>query len=155
MLAVPFVYFFYCFSSRAPKNQKNIWKWLLSHSLLANLLTAVTVPALFDNKLAFSSLKQPQIILSAYPLEQRAFDSHYIESGCLYSQWQKKQSSSRILASGGSLPVAVGASVWLLEQIAPVLPCLIPILLDIVLWFHFYYISTFDCPEELQCFIFL
>lgn len=53
MLAVPFVYFFYCFSSRAPKNQKNISKWLLSHSLLANLLTAVPVPALFDNKLAF------------------------------------------------------------------------------------------------------
>lgn len=155
MLAVPFVYFFYCFSSRAPKNQKNIWKWLLSLSWPIYWQLLLFLPCLTTNLLSFSSLKQPQIILSAYPLEQRAFDSHYIESGCLYSQWQKKQSSSRILASGGSLPVAVGASVWLLEQIAPVLPCLIPILLDIVLWFHFYYISTFDCPEELQCFIFL
>lgn len=51
----------------------------------------VTVCVLFRDKLAFFLFfKQPLIILSAYPLEQSAFDSHYMASGCLYPRWQRE-----------------------------------------------------------------
>lgn len=49
------------------------------------------VPCLATSLLSSSALKQPLIILSAYPLEQSAFDFHYIADGCFCPLWQKKQ----------------------------------------------------------------
>lgn len=94
--------------------------------LSANLLTAVLlfVPCWTTSLLSSSLLKQPLIILSAYPLEQSAFESHYIASGCLYPRWQKKQKAAHpilvISASGlgGSLP-ARGASVCGFQNKSP------------------------------------
>ena len=61
--------------------------------LPADLWTAVLplVTCLATSLLSSSALKQPLIILSANPLEQSAFDFHYIADGCFCSRWQKKQ----------------------------------------------------------------
>lgn len=66
--------------------------------LLADGLEAVIlfVPCLARSLLSFSPLKAPLITLSAYPLEQRVFDSHVSESGCLYAPWQKIRKSSTL-----------------------------------------------------------
>lgn len=61
--------------------------------LPADLWTAVLplVTCLATSLLSSSALKQPLIILSANPLEQSAFDFHYIADGCFCPRWQKKQ----------------------------------------------------------------
>lgn len=86
----------------------------------ANLLMAVLlllVSCLATSLLSSSSLKPLLIILSAYPLEQSAFYSPYLASGCLYPRWQGKTErvAHPILVisasgSGGRLPGAAGAS---------------------------------------------
>lgn len=61
--------------------------------LPADLWMAVLplVPCLATSLLSSAALTQPLIILSAYPLEQSAFDFHYIADGCFCPRWQKKQ----------------------------------------------------------------
>lgn len=92
-----FVYLFYCFFPLESIKARDFLKMTpIPACLLANLLTAVLVfePCLTTSLLSSSPLEQPLIILSAYPLEQSAFDSHRIARGCFYPWWQKKQKSS-------------------------------------------------------------
>lgn len=159
MSGVLFVYLFYCFSSRVSISQKEISSKCLPSQPVSWPICWGLCYCLAPGSLA-SSLKQPLIILSAYPLEQSTFDSHYIASGCLYSGWQKKQSCClypvEICHRVRWQPAGRGCfCVWLLEQSH--LHSLAPFLLIgwCVLQFHFHYnISAFNCPEELQYFLF-
>lgn len=120
MFSVPFVYFFYPFPPEPPEARK---RDLLKMTPIPACLPGpsvdgcVTVCVLFGDKLAFFLFfKQPLIILSAYPLEQSAFDSRYMASGCLYPRWQREteRTAQPILAIpasgwGGSLLLAPAA----------------------------------------------